>query len=59
VAWRKLALPTTGAGAMTGYMVLVVTLSLCGGVFVWYFIERPIARWLKRRFAPAPVVQPL
>ena len=59
VFWRKLALPTAGAGAITGYMALVVTLSACGGVFVWYFVERPIARLLKGRTAPAPVAQPL
>jgi exopolysaccharide production protein ExoZ len=57
VAWRQLALPTAGLGAMTGYMALVVCLSICGGVFVWFFIERTLARWLKRQ--PAPVAQPL
>lgn len=59
VAWRKLALPTVGTGALTGYMALVVVLSVCGGVFVWYFVERPLSRWLKRQPAPAPVAQPL
>jgi exopolysaccharide production protein ExoZ len=58
VAWRKLALPTDGAAAMTGYMALVVLLSLCGGVVVWFLVERPIARWLKQQSAPAPVAQP-
>lgn len=56
MAWRKLHLPQTGAGAGAAFIALAVALSLAAGVIAHLLLEKPIARALRRR--PAPLSAP-